>query len=178
MSAHMHSVYALPLALLLALVPAQARDAARFAVESSSNVCLGLSEAECCAQRLDYAGYSALGQRLPARAQRTLELSCGQESRVMTQGACRTIVSARGFRAPEVDQYCAPNTIQSACSKDGTCRTCMIDLSRLSYQQSQNACHAVTYAPPAQKRATVVIRSAYVVGRDGYEVTKRRYELK
>lgn len=175
----MQPFYALPVALLLALVPAQARDATRFAVETSANVCLGLTEAECCAQRLDYAGYSALGERLPARAQKTLELSCGQESRVMTPGACRTIVSARGFRAPEVDESCQPTTILRSCSKDGSCRTCMSDLSRLSYRQTQNACHAVTYAPPvAGKRSTVVIRSAIVVDRDGYEVTNRRYEIK
>lgn len=177
MTAHMSPVYAVPAALLLALVPSQARDGVRFAVEASANVCLGLSEAECCAQRLDYAGYRALGERLPERAQKTLSLSCGLESRVMTQGACRTIVSARGFGAPEVDRFCQPTTIERSCAKDGSCRTCMTDLARLSYRETHNACHAVTYAPPAEKRGTVVIRSAIVVGRDGYEVTNRRYEL-
>jgi len=96
----------------------------------------------------------------------------------MTHGACRTIASARGFAVGQVNELCQPNNVQKSCLKDGSCRTCMTDLKRLSYRQSQNACHAVTYAPPPEKKGTVVIQSAIVVGRDGPQVTSRSYTVK
>ena len=165
-------------ALLLAWFPAQARDAARLAVETSQNTCLGLTEAECCEQRLDYAGFKALGERLPENGQRTLKLSCSQPDRVVPAGACKIIGNARGLVLSQVDSMCAPQAIRTGCQKDGSCRRCVSDLTRLSYRDSQNACHAVTYAPQAQRRHVVVVKSSIVVGRDGWEITKQNYEVR
>lgn len=165
-------------ALLFAWFPAQARDGARFAVTASQDTCLGLTQAECCEQRLDYAGFKALGERLPNSAQIPMRLSCTQPNRVVPVGACRIIANARGIESAQVQAMCAPQAIRNGCLKDGSCRRCVSDLTRLSYQQSQNACHAVTFAPEVAKRRVVVVKSSIVVGRDGYEIKKQDYEVR
>jgi hypothetical protein len=174
----MHALHALLAAFLLSWFPAQARDAGGFAVQSSQETCLGLKQSECCEQRLDYAGFKALGERLPVAAQVPMRLSCTQPNRVVPVGACRVIATARGIERAQVTQMCAPPAIRSGCQKDGSCRRCVSDLMRLSYRESQNACHAVTFAPEEQKRRVVVVKSAIVVGRDGYEVKKQEYEVR
>lgn len=174
----MHALQSFLAAILLAWFPAQARDGARFAVQASQDTCLGLTESECCEQRLDYAGFKALGERLPLSAQIPMRLSCTQPNRVVPVGACRIIANARGFEQSQVQTMCAPQAIRSGCLKDGSCRQCVHDLTRLSYQQSQNACHAVTFVADVVKRKVVVVKSAIVVGRDGYTTTKQDYEVR
>jgi hypothetical protein len=173
----MQSLSSIVLAFFFSVLPAQTREATKFVVAGSGDVCMGLSHEECCAQRLQFAGFKALGEHLPPRTEKPLMTSCEQTARKMTPGVCRTIAVARGFGAADLPSICMPKKIAKDCRKDRTCKQCSRDLTRLKYRTPENACRAVTYVPKDNSTKTVRIRSGIVVSRDGWEVTTRRYEL-
>ena len=173
----MHSLASILLALIFSVFPAQANDAAKFVVAGSGDVCMGLSHEECCAQRLQFAGFKALGEHLPERTEKPLLTSCEQSERTMTPGVCRPIAVSRGFGAADLPSICTPAKIAKDCRKDKTCKDCSRDLTRLQYRAPENACRAVTYVRENTATKTVRIHSGIVVSRDGWEVTTRRYEL-
>ena len=136
--------------------------------------CSGLSPQECCGQMLELAGFRAQGDYLPRLIQTTVRLAFEDERRVVTPQVCRSIATTRGFVPKEVDAICKP--AQRECHKNGTCRQCVADLGRLSYQGSHHACQAVTYMPDRSPRV-VVLRSGSAGEADSdtrFQITRRR----
>jgi hypothetical protein len=171
-------------ALLLGLLPVQAQDASRGAKRTSSGfsistgeACSGLSPQECCAQKLELAGFKAQGDYLPHLIKTTVELACRDEHRVVTSQVCKSIATSRGFAPKEVSAICAP--AQRECQKDGTCRTCSAELSKLSYQGSYHACYALTYRPERSRSSVVVLRNGGAADSDTrFEITRRRTAIR
>ena len=170
------------LALLPSFLPAQAQQAARQAKQVSGGfsiergeACSGLSPQECCGQMLELAGFRAQGDYLPRLIQTTVRLACEDERRVVTPQVCRSISTSRGFAPKEVDAICKPALRE--CRKNGTCRQCVSDLGKLSYQGSHHACQAVTYVPDRSPSRVVVLRSASSGEADSdtrFQITRRR----
>lgn len=175
----MRFAYALIPALLFSLVPAQAQQAVQHARRTSSMslqtgaACTGISRAECCGQKIEDAGLRAQGDYPSRVIKTTVALACSDENRVVTPQVCRSIVMSRGFAANEVDGICG--LAQRECHKDGTCRKCVSELSKLDYQGSYHACQAVTYVPERALTPIVVLRSgAAADGDTSFEITRRR----
>jgi hypothetical protein len=179
----MRFAYALIPALLFSLVPAQAQQAAGHARRSSGMslqtgaACTGISREECCGQKIEAAGLRAQGDYPSHVVKTTVALACSEESRVVTPQVCRSIVMSRGFAANEVEGICGP--AQRECHKDGTCRKCVSELSKLDYQGSFHACQAVTYVPERAHTPVVVLRSGGAAdGQTSFEITRRRTVLR
>lgn len=172
--------YAIAATCALGLVPAQAQQAARQAKQASSGfsletgeTCSGLSPEECCGQMLELAGFRAQGDYLPRTIKLTVRLACEGPNRVVTPQVCRSIATSRGFAPKEVDAICKPALRE--CKKDGTCRQCLADLGKLSYQGSQHACYALTYVPDRSRSRVVVLHPAGQPDSDTrFEITRRR----
>ena len=156
------SLYAVFGAMLLSLFPAQTRQissqaksaASGFGIETGE-ACTGLSHEECCGQKLEMASFRSQGDYLRGPVKTMVLLACRDEHHVVTPQVCRSIVTSRGF-ASDVDSICKP--AQRECQKDGTCRQCMADLSKLDYHGSHNACHALTYVPSRPGSRVVVLQ--------------------
>lgn len=161
---------------LLLLIPAQAQQVAAkgakpgFALETGE-ACSGISTAECCEQKIEMAGLRTQGDYLPRLIKTTVRLACGAEERVVTSQVCRSIAIGRGFDPNQADAVCKPAARD--CKKDGACRECVQELSRLSYEGSHNACHAVTFVPDKSGTKTVVLRAAGADSDTRFEVRKR-----
>jgi hypothetical protein len=168
-------------AMLFAFLPAQAQQAARQAKQASGGfsmesgeACAGLSAQECCGQMLELAGLRAQGDYLPRLIKVTVQLACQDERRVVTPQVCRSIATSRGFVPKEVDAICKPALRE--CKKNGTCRRCVEDLGKLSYQGSHHACQALTYVPDRTRSRVVVLHSGSAAGDPDthFELTHRR----
>jgi hypothetical protein len=168
-------------ALLLSFFPAQAKHVATRAKASggmsieTGEACAGLSGAECCGQMLELAGFRAQGDHLPRLIKTTVHLACMNEQKTVTPQVCKSISVSRGFSPKDADAICKP--AQRACQKDGTCRQCVSDLTRLDYHGSHHVCHALTYVPERSRQRVVVIRNGSVAPADSdthFEVTRRR----
>jgi hypothetical protein len=168
----MQSVQILLLASLLGVLPLQAKQMLTVEVLEP---CTGLTDAECCGQTLQVAGFRASGSHLPSAAQKTAKLSCMASDRVLPAGACRSLGTSRGLSAADVQAMCEPTKVQQ-CGKDDACQECVQSLKKLSYKNPQQACHAVTHAP-ARPDNVVVIRTGGEKG-DGVEIKKRRTVLR
>lgn len=168
----MQSVQILVLASLLGVLPLQTKQMSAVALDDS---CAELSDAQCCEQALQLAGFKASGNHLPPAAQKTAKLSCMNPERVVPAGACRSLGTSRGLAAPDVQAMCEPAKVKQ-CGKDQACRQCVESLKKLSYSNPQPACHAVTHAP-SRTDNVVVIRSG-ASGGEGVEVRKRRTVLR
>jgi hypothetical protein len=167
---------------LLFLIPAQAQQTAAkgpksgaFAMETGE-ACEGISTAECCEQKVEMAGLRAQGDYLPRLIKTTVHLACGSEDRVVTPQVCKSITVGRGFGVQQADAVCKPAARD--CKKDGTCRECVKELSRLSYQGSHHACHAVTYIPERSATKTVVLRAEGADSDTRFEVMRKRTVLR
>jgi hypothetical protein len=173
------------LGVLFAFIPAQAKQIAPGAgkvargmsVEERGEVCAGLTAEECCGQMLEIAGFRAQGDHLPRLIKNAVQLTCHDERKTVTPQVCRSISVSRGFTLKDAEAICKP--AQRDCKKDGTCRKCVNDLSRLAYQGSHHVCHALTYVPDNTARPkVVVIRAPIVVSAEDadthFEVTTRR----
>lgn len=173
-----HTAAAAVLALML--VPAEAQQAARQAKQipggdfqlETGEACAGLSPEECCGQMLELAGFRAQGDYLPRLIKTTVQLVCQDERKIVAPQVCRSIALSRGFAPKEVDAICKPALRE--CKKDGTCRQCLADLGKLSYQGSQHACYALTYVPDRSRSRVVVLNSS---GRNHADADTR-FELK
>lgn len=163
---------------LLFLIPAQAQQLSAkgtkrggFAMETGE-ACSGISTAECCEQKIEMAGLRAQGDYLPRLIKTTVRLACGDEERVVTPQVCRSIAVGRGFGGNQADAVCKPAARD--CKKDGACRECVQELSRLSYQGSHNACHAVTFVPDRSGTKTVVLRAGGADSDTRFEIVRKR----
>jgi hypothetical protein len=179
----MPSTYALLAALLFSFFPAQAHQLAKQVHRVSGMslqtgaACTGISREECCGQKIELAGLRAQGDYLSPSIKTTVTLACSDESRIVTPQVCRSIVISRGFAVKEVDGICRP--AERECHKDGTCRKCVSELSKLDYQGSYHACQAVTYIPERSKPAVVVLRHGGEPDSDTrFEITRRRTLLR
>jgi hypothetical protein len=175
------------LGLLFAFVPAQAKQisgqqakVARGMSLQTGEACDGLTPEECCGQMLELAGFRAQGDHLPRLIKTTVQLTCNDERKTVTPQVCKSIAVTRGFTPKDAEAICKP--AQRDCQKDGTCRQCVSDLSRLAYQGSHHVCRALTYVPDASRPRVVVIRNG---GERGvadsdtrFEVTRRRTRLR
>ena len=166
---------------LLFLIPAQAQQVAAkgdkrggFAMETGE-ACSGISTAECCEQKIEMAGLRTQGDYLPRLIKTTVHLACSDEDRVVTPQVCKSIAIGRGFGVQGADAVCKPAARN--CKKDGACRECVQELSRLAYQGSHNACHAVTYVPDRSAK-TVVLHAEGADSDTRFEVLKKRTVLK
>jgi len=166
---------------LLFLIPAHAQQTAAkgakpgaFAMETGE-ACSGISTAECCEQKIEMAGLRAQGDYLPRLIKTTVRLACGDAGRVVTPQVCRSIAIGRGFDVRQADAVCKPAA--SECKKDGACRECVQELSRLSYQGSHNACHAVTFVPNHSGTKTVVVHAAGADADTRFEVPRKRLHI-
>jgi hypothetical protein len=162
----------------LAFLPAQAQQAATGGKHGGMSIetgeaCSGLSPQECCSQMLELAGFRAQGDYLPPLIKTTVQLACQDEHRVVTPQVCKSISLSRGFSLSQSDAICKPAARE--CHKNGTCRKCDADLSRLSYQGSYHACRALTYVPDHSRAGVVVLRSGGQPDSDTrFEITHRR----
>lgn len=153
----MHGVVFVVVAGLLAFVPGQSRKSMDV---QSLGVCSGLSDAECCAQTLRLKGFKALGERLPDKAAKLVDLSCRATTKQLPPTACRAISIARGLGNDKASALCAPEKLSTKCSKDKACRACTRAMGKLSYAGSSPACLAVTHIPKGDEDANVVIIGA------------------
>lgn len=144
-------------ALFLTFIPAQTRQASRIAIETRQDACSGLTDAECCAQSLELAGFRATGDQVPRAAKTPLRLSCASPELVVPEGACRSIALARGLGAKEVGTLCAPATLEKRCDAADGCKSCMHDLEKLRFSSSHRACYAVTYTTPVAASSSTLI---------------------
>ena len=167
---------------LLFLIPAQAQQVAAkgakrtpgFALETGE-ACSGISTAECCEQKIELAGLRTQGDYLPRLIKTTVCLACSDEARVVTPQVCRSIAIGRGFDVHQADDVCKAPARE--CKKDGVCRECVEELSRLSYEGSHNACRPVTYIAPRPSK-TIVVRVGGEPDQDTrFEITKKRTVL-
>lgn len=163
---------------LLFLIPAQAQQVAAkggkragFAMETGE-ACSGITTAECCEQKIEMAGLRTQGDYLPRMIKTTVKLACGDEQRVVTPQVCRSITVGRGFDPQQADAVCKPAARD--CKKDGACRECVQELSRLSYEGSHNACRAVTYVPDRSGTKTVVLHAGGADSDTRFEVVRKR----
>ncbi len=171
--------------LLLSLFPAQVKQASTRQAKAISGMsmqtgeaCDGLSQAECCGQMLELAGFRAQGDYLPRTVKTTVQLACASEPRVVTPQVCRSISLSRGFPVKDADAICKP--ARGECQKDGTCRKCVDDLERLAYRGSHHVCRALPYVPDAARARVVVIRDEGA-GADSdtrFEITRRRTSVR
>jgi hypothetical protein len=166
---------------LLFLIPAQAQQAsdkgakrAGFAMETGE-ACSGISTAECCEQKIEMAGLRTQGDYLPRLIKTTVRLACGDEDRVVSPQVCRSIALGRGFDTRAADALCKPAA--KDCKKDGACRECVQELSRLSYRGSHNACHAVTFVPDKSGTKTIVLRANGADSDTRFEIMRKRTVL-
>lgn len=172
------------LAILVALIPAQAKQMSGVktsGIESygAEDACMGLSDEECCEQKLSIAGFRALGEHLPRDARITVKLSCMDEERVVPKGACKTIAISRGFSVADATAMCrSTGKMKRDCKKDGACRECMSELSKLDYSGSLHACFPVTYVAPPSSRVVVVRPDGTADNDTRFEVTRRRRPLR
>jgi hypothetical protein len=175
------------LGVLFAFIPAQAKQVAAagkvargMSIETSSEVCSGLTAEECCGQMLELAGFRAQGDHLPRLIKNAVQLTCQDERKTVTPQVCRSISVSRGFSLKDAEAICRP--AQRDCKKDGTCRKCVSDLNRLAYQGSHHVCHALTYVPEAiPRQRTVVIKTGIEVSADSdtrFEITRRRTHVR
>jgi hypothetical protein len=175
-------------ALLFALLPAQPHRVegqaksmpakAGFTLETGE-ACSGISHEECCGQKLEMATFRTQGDYLSGRLKTTVSLACREPNHVVSAQVCRSIAMSRGF-AKDVDAICKPALRE--CQKNGACRQCIADLSKLNYQGSHNVCHALTYVPdrgPKVIHKVIVVRAADGSADDDtrFEVVKRRHKL-
>jgi hypothetical protein len=167
----MQSFQFLVLASFLGVLPLQSKQ---MSTVELVDPCTGLSDAQCCEQTLQVAGFRASGAQLPVAAQKTARLSCMSTDRVVPAGACRSLGTSRGLPASDVQAMCAPAQVQQ-CGKAEACQQCVESLKKLSYKNPQPACHAVTHAP-ARVDNVVVIRHGADKG-EGVEIHKRRTVL-
>jgi hypothetical protein len=122
----------------------------------TGEACSGLSHEECCGQKLELASFRAQGDYLSGPIKTTVQLACRGPNHVVSPQVCRSIAVSRGF-AKDADAIC--KSAQRECQKDGACRQCTADLTRLDYQGSHNVCHALTYVPPRAHERVIIVRT-------------------
>ena len=169
--------------LLIALLPAQAKQVSSSHAKVASGMslqtgeaCTGLSREECCGQKLELAGFRAQGDYLSRTVKTTVQLACASDPKVVTPQVCRSIALSRGFPLKDADSICKP--ARGECQKDGTCRQCVDDLERLAYRGSHHVCRALTYVPDATRPRVVVIRDGSADSDTRFEVTRRRTTIR
>lgn len=146
------------LSWLLGGLPAQAKHVSAVVLERHDDVCMGLDEAECCAQKLQIAGFRATGDQLPRATKTPVRLSCSAPAKVFPETSCRLLALARGFNAKEASALCAPGQLAKRCHDDASCKQCVNDLGKLDWKAPHRACAAVTFVEPhvASSRVKVV----------------------
>ena len=173
--------------LLVSLMPAQVKQVAGQASQAKAapsgmtietgEACSGISDEECCGQRLELAQLRAQGDYLPRTIKTTVQLTCMNAHKTVTPQVCKSISISRGFAPKDAEAICKP--AQRECQKDGTCRECVSDLVKLDYQGSHNVCRALTYVPSRAPRV-VVIRDEKTGGDEStrFEITRKRTRLR
>lgn len=165
----MHGLSLLFLSGLMLSVPAQSRQVAqqvhphvhrqtsKLELERHEDVCMGLDQAECCAQMLEIAGFRATGDQLPPATKTPLRLSCEAPEKTFPETSCRLLAMSRGFGAKETGELCAPGKLAKRCRDDASCRQCLDDLGRLAWRAPHRACYALTYTPQARAEGAKVV---------------------
>jgi hypothetical protein len=169
----MQGLSLLLLGWFLVSVPAQSRhvgqqvqrQASKVELERHEDACMGLDEAECCAQLLQIAGFRATGDQLPPATKTPLRLSCEAPQKTFPETSCRLLAMSRGFGAKETAELCAPGNLAKRCRDDASCKQCVDDLGRLAWKSPHRACYALTYAPRARSEGAKVV--TLTRGRDG-----------
>jgi hypothetical protein len=165
------------LAFLLTFIPAQTRHTSRMVLETHEDICTGLSNAECCTQSLELAGFRATGDQIPRAAKNPVRMSCADPEKVVPEAACRSISMARGLAAKEVSTSCAPTTLERRCHDEPLCRSCVDDLTKLEFKGAYRACYGVTSkAAATDDPAKVIILHAGSpdAANGSFEIRKRR----
>jgi hypothetical protein len=160
-------------ALVLSLMSTPAKPEPAFSLKTGE-VCTGLSDAECCAQMLDVAGFRAQGDHLPRLVRGSIKLACSESGRSASRHTCRSILATRGFSSEQADAACSPARLSKRCEDDASCARCRVDLRKLDYRGGENACYAVTYRPEA-KSGTVTVKKVFVIGKNGKVDTELRF---
>jgi hypothetical protein len=178
----MHAVPLVMVGLLLSFFPAQTRQVSRVTMERHDNACLGLDEAQCCAQMLEIAGFRATGDQLPKATKTPVRLSCETPEKVFPETSCQLLMLGRGFDAKSARDICAPGTLAKRCQGDGTCKQCVQDLDKLSWRSSHRVCYALTYVeravPRERSKVVTVTRGKNGNSADAQVVRVRRTELR
>jgi hypothetical protein len=173
---------------LVSLFPAQVKQVSGQASQAKAapsgmtietgEACSGLTDEECCGQRLELAQLRAQGDYLPRTLKTTVQLACMDARKTVTPQVCKSISVSRGFAPKDAEAICKP--AQRECQKDGTCRECVSDLAKLDYHGSHHVCRALTYVPSREPKV-VVIRSGATGGGDEstrFEITRKRTRLR
>lgn len=153
----MHAVPLVFLGLLLGFIPAQTRQASKVVLERHDDACMGLDEAQCCAQMLEIAVFRATGDQLPKATKTPVRLSCETPEKVFPENSCPLIALARGFDGKSAREMCAPGTLAKRCTGDSSCKQCMEDLGKLSWRSSHRACYALTYVERASSEGPKIL---------------------
>lgn len=159
-------------ALVLSIGSPEVRPVENVLSVETREACSGLSEAECCGQMLELAGFRAQGDHLPRLIRGGIKLACGDADREVSPQVCRSLLMTRGFSGPEADRACGP--AKGACAGNGDCQQCMQDLRKLDYDGAHHACHAVTFRPK-QRSGTVTVKKVFVIGKNGKVDTELRF---
>jgi hypothetical protein len=155
---------------LLGGMPAQTKQVSAVVMERHDDVCMGLDEAECCAQKLQIASFRATGDQLPRATKTPVRLSCSTPEKVFPETSCRLLALARGFNAKDASALCAPGQLAKRCQDDASCKQCVNDLGKLDWKAPHRACAAVTFVePPAASSGPKVVKVTH--RRDGTLVT-------
>lgn len=161
-------------ALVLSFAQSPAKhDAMSFSLKTGE-VCSGLSEEECCAQMVDFAGFKAQGDHLPRLVRSSVKLACMQRDGGLSQHVCLSIMTTRGFSMEDAEAACVPGKLKTRCEHDADCSRCTGDLQKLSYRGGQNACYAVTHRPEV-KTGVVSVKKVFIIGKNGKVDTELRF---
>ena len=163
--------------LVLSFAPTPAAQQAMTFSLKTGEVCSGLSEEECCAQMVEFAGFRAQGDQLPRLVKSSVKLACLQRAAGLSEQVCRSILTTRGFSIEQADGACAPGKLKARCARDADCSKCTKDLRKLSYRGSQNACYAVTHRPEV-KTGVVRVKKVFVIGKNGKVDTELRFRTR
>jgi hypothetical protein len=163
-------------ALVLSFAQTPAKQESMSFSLKTGEVCSGLSQEECCAQMLDFAGFKAQGDHLPRLVRSSVKLACAQSRESLSDHVCRSIMTTRGFSIEDADAACAPAKLSGRCQRDKDCTRCTDDLEKLSYRGGQHACYAVTHRPEAKNTGQVSVKKVFVIGKNGKVTTELRFK--
>ncbi len=167
--------------LVLPVILPQMHAPAEMAVQVQQlEPCSGMTDEECCEQRLATTGFRASGEHLPDLTMRAVRLSCADKAKLGAASVCKGIAFSRGFPAKEVATICKAPKPRKECRDSELCSKCRTDLVKLGYQKPHWACHAVTHQRPPDSATKVVVLSADGTPsvRNSGQVIKRRRRVR
>lgn len=192
-----------PVVLLVLAVLVGARASSSAGQEAvnlgAEAACLGLSEAECCAQTLATHRYGVTRAPLAEKPKLVADLICraatkgaaeernpgaktgqeaGEKTRAASGGrlapkACHSLLTAIGRPVAQAKRVCRSKGLAQRCERDAACKACAVAMGKLGFTGAEPACLALTYRPAEKARGKVVL-GPKSTGGQGAIIKKRR----